>query len=139
MDDCLKGQTSTVTPAEPGGFPWGLKHGIEPSQGAANGMPVDQHDLAVERAHKDSPCHSTNWHNNDVQFENFALTNVELPSSTRNLPHNRLTLIGIRFGTVFRAARYIRRLADKTPLYLTREATNNSNGTEVESTVRTKY
>jgi hypothetical protein len=24
MDDCPKGQTSTVTPAEPGGFPWGL-------------------------------------------------------------------------------------------------------------------
>ena len=25
MDDCLKRQTSTATPAEPGGFPWGLK------------------------------------------------------------------------------------------------------------------
>ena len=24
MDDCFKRQTSTVTPAEPGGFPWGL-------------------------------------------------------------------------------------------------------------------
>jgi hypothetical protein len=30
MDDCLKRQTSTATPAEPGGFPMGLNQGVIP-------------------------------------------------------------------------------------------------------------